>query len=572
MNDLSNYRRPEVKGAVFHRGAVWLATLGGLFRWRDQHGIEAVPDFAGRAVRALAAAPEGVLLALDEHGAAPLVCDETGAVVRRLPALPMGEAKSLLVHDGVVFAGGKTGIWRLDGERWTAVQGGRPYEVIGLSAEASAGGERILAFVKKQGALAQPALAVSADGGDSWRHVYEGSYADLARAAAGDLVVTQWGGAHRLGEAPPPRKEPVTAAAIGAGTVALLGGSKLELLHGSRVRLEIKHPAFADADILLSLGGRILLAGPQGALLVDLVTGAIDDLFRGVAVPPHAAKIKRLFALGGRLAATASFGTFIGDVVESASPDWRPAAADWDVLDAVGVAQAPDGVWWLAAQRGLFTSRDSGGGWKHVKATGFPHGFAELTGLAFAGERLALATKAGLFLSDEYGVKDLRALPAFGRKLIDGVAADGRGRLLIAAAGELFRLDPAGRPVAQLDGGAVERLGPAPAGAAPVVDGAGAAWLAGKAGLFHLNVDDGPDGGALVVAVEATAGKGETHAVAGPAGVLVWRGEAAWFAGPGGAEWRPLAAWPAGVKSAALCGGAAFATDRSAVYRLNLPQ
>ncbi|WP_372394699.1 hypothetical protein ABMY26_01445 [Azospirillum sp. HJ39] len=550
MDDFTPYRRPEVKGAILHRDALWLATLGGLFRWRDDR-LEPVPGFAGRPVRALAAAPDGVLLATGDRGAPLLVCDESGAILRRLPDLPVPEAKSLLVQDGVVFAGGKTGLWRLDGEHWTAVRSGRPYEVIGLAGEPG----RILAFVKKQGPGSEPALAVSTDGGDRWRHVYEGSYADLARAVAGDLIVTQWGGPHRLGDAVVPRKEPVTAAATGAGTVALIGGSKLELLHGGRCHMEMKHPAFAEAEILLLLGDRALVAGVQGALLVDLSTGLFRDLFDGAAADPSSAKIKKLFALdGGRLLATASFGTFLSE--DSGPGVWHPVHADWNVLDAVGVARAPDGVWWLAAQRGLFQSPDNGASWKHVKVTGRPHGFAELTGIAFAGGRLALATKAGLFLSGSGGPKDLRALPAFGRQLIDGLAVDGEGRLIVASERVLHRIDP-------LDGTA-ERLADLPPGTEPVATADGRIWLAGKAGLFRL------DGG-MPVLVETVAGPGELHASAGDGGLLAWRGDRAWLAAPGAApgagDWRDVPDWPPGVKSAVPAAGSVIATDRQAIHR-----
>lgn len=545
MDDFTSFRRPEVKGAVMHRGALWLATLGGLFRWHGER-MEPVPGFTGRPVRAIAAAPDGVLLALDDRAAPLLVCDEEGAVLRRLPDLPMAEAKAVLVRDGVVFAGGKTGIWRLDGDGWTALRGGRPYEVIGLRDDAG----RIVAFVKKQGPGQEPALAVSADGGAGWRHLYEGGYADLVRAVAGDLLVTQWGGVRRLGEPAVPRKEPVTAAAIAVGTVALVGGSKLELLHGGRCHLELKHPAFAEAEILMLLDRRALVAGVQGALLVDLATGAVRDLFADTAVPADAAKIKKLFVLdSGRLLATASFGSFLSD----GDGVWRPCRGDWAVLDAVGAARGPDGAWWLAAQRALFRSPDNGESWKHVKIGGKPHGFAELTGIAFSAERLALATKAGLFLSGPGGLKDLRAVPALGRRPTEGLVVDAGGGLVVAAGRDLLRIDPAD--------GRVERIAVLPPGTKPLGMVGGSLWLSGKTGLHRLV-------GGELVAEERTAGPGELHAVPAGGGILAWRGGMAWLAGADDG-WRDLGPWPAGVKSAVLAGkgGPVVATDRSAIHR-----
>jgi hypothetical protein len=379
---------------------------------------------------------------------------------------------------------------------------------------------------------------------------------------AGDLIVTQWGGPHRLGDAVVPRKEPVTAAAIAASTVALVGGSKLELLHGGRCHMEMKHPAFAEAECLLLLGDRAVVAGVQGALLVDLSTGRFRDLFEGAAAAASSAKIKRLFPLDhGRLLATASFGTFLSDETDGAG-NWRLARADWNVLDAVGLARAPDGVWWLATQRGLFQSPDNGAGWKHVKVTGRPHGFAELTGIAFAGGRLALATKAGLFVSGAGGPKDLRAVPALGRQLIEGLAAEGlsaegraaegRARLLVASERALYRVDPAD--------GSVERLAGLPPATEPVATADGRIWLVGKAGLFRLDGD-------TPVLVETVAGPGELHASVGAAGLLVWRGEMAWLAATGTDDLRPVPDWPRGVKSAVPTVGSVIATDRQALHR-----
>ncbi len=542
--DFETFVRPEVKGAIAADGTVWLATLAGLYRWVAGE-MFTIPEWQGRHLRAICKAPGGLLLA---HEDGLTLCNKEGRVRRDLPALPEDEAKSIVMSEGAVIAGGKTGIWRLEGETWTRVQAGKPYEVIGLSKS----GGRLVAHVKKQGRDQAPALAISADFGRTWRHAYEGTYADLARALHGDLIVTQWGGAPRQGESPAPRKEPVTAAAVAPGLVALVGGSKLELLHGGRVHTEMKHPAFAEAETLLVFGGQALVAGVQGAYLVDLSIGKVRDLFQGVTVPNHAAKLKKLFSLGdGRMLATATFGTFMS---RDSGASWQPAASDWLVLDAVGLAREADDRWWLATQRALFSSGDGGQSWKHAKVSGRPHGFAEFTGIACADGRLAVATKAGLFLSGPGGIKDLAAVPALGRRLIEGVAIDGARVFASDGTGELFSVD--------LADGTAASCATLPPKTAPLAVTPHGLLLAGKQGLSFWR-----DG--ALSAIELPEPLRDLHATASGDTVLIWGGDRAWSRRWDRGGWTPVADWPSGVKSASLLADRSevVATDRSALYR-----
>jgi hypothetical protein len=541
LDVFTNFLRPEVKGVLAKDAAIFFATLAGLYRWQDGH-MTAVSGWEGKPLRAIAKAQGGFLLV---QGDRLVLCDKQAAPIRDLPPLPGDEAKSVLVDEKVVFAGGKTGIWRFGGESWEKVMGQKPYEVIGLGKSDG----RLHAFVKKQGAEQRPALAISADGGNAWRHAYEGSYADLARAVAGTQIVTQWGGVQLLGATVPPQKEPTTAAFMSGGVVAKITGSKLELLHGGRVHLEIKAPILAEAETLLILGPQAVVAGVQGAFLVDLNGGAIQDMFHGVVVPANAGKIKKLFALDARrMLATASFGTFLS---EDAGATWQPARSDWSVLDAVGVAADDQGHWWLAAQRGLFQSPDGGRSWKHAKVSGKPHGFAEFTGIAFAAGKLALATKAGLFISGPAGLKDLRAVPHLGRRLIEGVIADGDTFLATDGAGALYRVDPRREGAEELC-----RLAPKTVPLATTPEGL---LLVAKQNLLLWR-----DGETQEVALPAPGLK-DIHASGGKDQFLIWSGDRAWLRR--GAGWMEMKDWPRSVKSVGMLrDGGVLVTDRNAIY------
>jgi hypothetical protein len=534
--------RPEVKGAFVKDDTIYLATLAGLYRWAEGK-MEVVPGWEQKPLRAICKAQGGFLVV---QGDSLVICDKMAKPMRTLPPIPDDEAKSVLVDEKIVFAGGKTGIWRCEDDRWQKVMGEKPYEVIGLGKSDG----RLHAFVKKQGREQRPALAISADGGLSWRHAYEGSYADLARAIAGTQIVTQWGGPHLLGETPIPNKEPSTAAWVAGGTVAKITGSKLELLHGGRVHLEIKAPILAEAETLIVLGNQALVAGVQGAYLVSLNTGDIKDLFAGVAVAAKAGKIKKLFALdNAHLLATTTFGTFIS---EDAGATWHAAKSDWSVLDAVGIATEGGGKYWLAAQRGLFQSPDNGKSWKHAKVSGRPHGFAEFTGIAFSGGKLALASKAGLFISGPGGLKDLQAVPQLGRRLIEGVIADGPNFLATDGAGNLFRIDTGT--------GAVAELAKLPPKTTPLSADASGLLLAGKHALLHWQ-----DGKVTEMALPQTGLK-DLHATAGGGKLLIWSHDRAWLRA--GNAWQEVAEWPMKAKSVSLTGdGGVLVTDRSAIYR-----
>jgi len=546
-NSLKSAVRPEVKAVLVQPDGVLIGTHQGLYRLAAGSS-QPVRLGNATAIKALGPWRDGgfIVVGEDDGGRFIRLCGADGTAAETLPPLPgRDEAKSASA-DGAVLAGGKQGVYRHGGDGWQRVLGDRRCEVIGLRQRDG----RVAALIKKQGIAELPALGLSDDDGATWSLTPRPEYHDLVQGWDDGTLVTRWYGEQADRPGTRPLKEPVTAATIAAGVIAMVSGPKLKLVFPGRPRVEFKHPAFAEAEILALLGGHALVAGVQGALLVDLGDGTITDLFAGIATAPAAAKIKKLFALdGGRLLATATFGTF---VTADGADDWQPAATDWAVMDAEAAGRLADGSWYLACQRGLFVSYDNGLGWKHVKLTTRPHHFCEMTGLAVVGNRLALGTKAGLFIAHDHP-KDQRWVAALGRSAVTGLATVG-DRLLVGQAGGLSWYDPATGAVT-----AVDVAGP---DLKPLGGIDGAAFAVGKRGLFRLDA-------AGAVPVAPADGQGDFQATIAAGRLLLWRGRDAWI-GMGDGNWTMLAGWPAGIKNGTvLADGGVIATDRAAIYRLS---
>lgn len=546
MNELIENRRPEVKCALRVGSTVWLGSADGLYRLVDG-ALQPVPAWSGRKISALGSAPGGMILVAASAGGQSIhLLDGEGRTLETLPAPPRDELKSALAADEV-FVGGKLGIYRRDGAGWTQVFGEGYTEIIGLEQDSG----RILAYAKKQGARMRPALVVSEDGGETWRIALETTYHDGILAERGGRYVTRWRGLWAEGEPVHLQKDAANAATFDGGRVAWIAGNKLNLRFDSGARLEIKDPRFAEAEVLVLLDRCALIAGGNGAFVLELFTGAVRDLFQGVATAPQAAKIKKLWALDeGRLLATASYGSFHSD---DGGQRWSPCASDWAVLDAEGVALSPDGAWYLAAQRALFVSWDSGCSWKQVKLATRPH-FAEMTAIAFVGDRLALGTKAGLFLSEPGQPKKLVHVAALGECTVDGLLAEHSGDLVVGTVdGRLARLE--------VDTGRVEILALFRGACAPLAaDGAG--HLVSCAGRIHRVTR------ARVEPVPAPLGASKLDALAHPdGGLIAWTDEAGWRLPTAGVAWVELADWPVRVKSVAV-GKRIAVTDRLEVRTL----
>jgi len=436
IDQLDTYRRPEVKAVVLQGEEIWLGTAAGLYHLRGEQ-LEAHADWREHRITSLATSDAGLVVGAI-HAGSPLLAltDRDGRRQQRLPDLPQDQAKALLSAQGTLLAGGKHGIYRLEEAGWRHCYGQGHTEVIGLTARQG----RLLAFCKKQGVKAHPALLVSTDGGETWQLELETGYHDGILAAWDDGYLTRWRGPWRAGTPVRHQKSPYSAACQSEHARAWISGNKLVCEFANGAGVELEEPRFAEAEHLFLLSeGRALVAGISGAFLIELGSGQMHDVFAGHVVPSSAAKIKRLWNLeDDRILATATFGTFYSD---NGGAHWQPAAAEWAALDAEGLALSPDGAWYLATQRGLFSSWDNGESWRHVKISTQPH-FAELTDVVFVGDRLALGSKAGLFLSAEDYPKELSWVSAVGNATVHALLAEGDILWVGTVDGRLLQIDP----------------------------------------------------------------------------------------------------------------------------------
>ncbi|MGY6564835.1 MAG: WD40/YVTN/BNR-like repeat-containing protein [Halomonadaceae bacterium] len=531
VDQLDAYRRPEVKAAVQQGSDIWLGSAAGLYRLRDAK-LEAIPEWQGLRISVLAASEAGLLVgASGAEGQVLARTDVDGGLQQRLPSLPRDEAKALLCSEGATVAGGKRGLYRLEADGWRHCYGQGHTEIIGLAAERG----RLLAFCKKQGSKARPALLVSTDHGESWTLELETGYHDGILAAWKVGYLTRWRGLWRTGSPIRHQKRPFSAAGESEAARAWVVGNKLVCEFANGTSVELEEPRFAEAEqLILMPEGRALVAGITGAFLVELGGGRVHDVFAGHAVPPSAAKIKRLWSLDeGRILATATFGTFYSD---DGGGHWQPAAAEWAALDAEGLACSADGAWYMATQRGLFSSWDNGASWRHVKLTPQPH-FAELTDLAFIGDRLALGSKAGLFLSAADRPKELTWIEAVGDATVHALLAEGSGLWVGMVDGRLLLVDSStGR-------GEVKAMFQAPC--QPLLATGKTLWVLSGGQLFEVtarsvNPIAHPDGAERL-----------KEAFASGRGLLVWDQANGWVLEEAteAPRWAALEAWLPAVKS-----------------------
>ncbi|KDE38781.1 hypothetical protein ADINL_2682 [Nitrincola lacisaponensis] len=419
IDQLHAFRRPEVK-AVVHKGEdIWLGTSNGLYHLHH-HVLNVCGDWHGHRISALAASESGLVVSASYAKETLLaVTDKQGNLIQRLPSLGQDNAKSLLVAKGQILAGGKRGIYQLEGDKWQRLPDTQGAEVIGLTLR----DENYLAFCKKQGVNAHAGLLVSHDAGAHWQLEIETGYHDAIIQAQDGRYLTRWRGPWRIGSSIRYQKRPFSAACQGDNVNAWITGNILacEFSDSKYDPLELKDPRFAEAEHLLLLAkGFALVAGINGAFLVNLGNGQVQDLFAEHAIPDEAARVKQLWSLEeGRTLATTSFGTFFSD---DGGTHWKVSSSEWAVLDAEGLTMSPEGAWYMATQRGLFSSWDNGESWSQVKFTTTPH-FAELTAIAFIGNRLALGSKSGLFLSDADQPKQLRWISCVGNTTVKGLLA-----------------------------------------------------------------------------------------------------------------------------------------------------
>jgi len=528
MNQLDNYRRPEVKAIAQGAQSVWLGTAQGLYRLTGEH-LDQVPEWCDVRINALAVSGTGLLVVVSRQDEQSICrTDAEGSRVETLPALKEDVIKSILCTEEQIIVGGKQGIYRLENAGWRRVYGQGHTEIIGLQRS----GAQLLAFAKKQGSQMLPALLVSDDAGTSWKKVAETTYHDGILAAWDDLLLTRWRGLWKSGTPVKYEKAPFSVATEVDDRKAWVSGHKLVVSSHSGSKLELKDARFAEAEGLVLLPDAAIVAGINGAFRVALGTGHITDLFASERIKAEAAKIKKLWQLDeGRLLATASYGAFLSD---DQGRSWQVSDAQWSVLDAEGLALSPDDAWYMATQRALFVSWDNGGSWQQVKLATQPH-FAEMTALTFCADRLVLGTKAGLFISEPGKPKEMRQVAAAGAGTVHALLSDSRMRVWVGMTdGRLLRVDSQTHEV--------EVLAQFSAPCAPLVLRGADLLLISQKTLYQVNDR----------AVEAIA---PPHAdlmfTSGwntAKGLLLWNHQTAWSYSSDGL-WQQLPEWMAGVKS-----------------------
>lgn len=555
---ISHFERPQVRAVLRAGERVYIASECGLYELNG-HALQAVPAWQGQPVQCIAVAPGGFLLLIEnDHGQTLHSCDADWQATADIPTIP-GEKIKAICQDvaGGVLAGTKSGIFRLLDGRWRRIFGeahGRG-EVLWLRSD----DQRLTASVKKMGAGACPALIESLDGGTTWSVSPSPDYQDIVLAADADWIVTRWKGARRRGHPGETKKHPLSAAQIGAGGWSVLDGDKLETQGVGKASMSFYHPVIAEAERLLWLKDRVLVAGVQGAWLIDPARGEVVDLFAGLSLPAGLGKIKRLFALDdGAVLATATFGAFRS---ADAGVTWDPVDAEWTVLDAEQILRGSDGRWWLACQRALFSSDDNGLSWRYVKLKVKQQHYSELRGgIAIVGGSLYVGTKAGLLHSLLSSPEAVSYVPGFDRQAIEALHVDAvSGALIVGTAdGALWRLAPGeqtGHRIAEV----------------PVQE----SGLTGQGGQYVL-VTGGQvfsiDGATLREITPAAEAGDFAMAAQGRDGFVLWNRTHAWQGRTDGAALAPIAGWPSGVRhaSVAIDGRTVHTTDRRSLRRLTL--
>lgn len=552
---ISHFARPQVKAMLHAGGRTWLASECGLYELSGRV-LQAVPAWAGRPVQCIAGSGNGFLLLLeDDQGQSLHLCDENWQPAGQLPNVPGEKIKALTASASGILAGTKSGVFRFAGGNWKRLLGDAhgKGEVLWLRSE----GKRLTVSVKKTGPGARPALAESIDDGQTWSVTPSADYQDIVLAADDEWIVTRWKGARRRGERGETKKHPLSAAQIGAAYWSVLDGDKLETQRAGHAGVSFYHPIIGEAERLLWLEDRVLVAGVQGAWLLDPARGQAVDLFAGTELPAQTGKIKRLFTLDdGALLATATFGTFRST---DAGSSWVPVDAEWSVLDAEQLLRGADGRFWLACQRALFTSADNGLSWRYVKLKVKQQHYSELRGgIAIVGERLYVGTKAGLLHSLVAAPEAVDYLPDFDGQAIEALHADvATGDLMVGTAdGALWRYSTRDESRSLVASVPVEESSLAGSGGNFVL-------VTGEQ-VFELMGETLRD----ITPPDADGGFGLT--VHGRDRFVLWDRSRAWHGSVAG-ELRPIAHWPKGVRHASVDGAglAVHTTDRRSLNRLS---
>lgn len=563
MTDKSNshpiatFARPQVKGLLRVDDRVYLAAETGLYEVAG-HALSPIGAWQGQPVQCIAQAPAGFLLLIEsEQGQSLHQCDDAWQPAEQISNIPGEKIKTLCGTQAGILAGTKSGVFRYSERSWQrlfADAHGRG-EVLWVS---SRDGLHIIASVKKMGAGARPALIESQDGGQSWSITASPDYQDIVLAADAQWIVTRWRGARRRGEHGEIKKHPLSAVNLLADGWSVLDGDKLETQRTGHGAASFYHPIIVEAERLLWLSDRVLVAGVQGAYLVDIAQGHVSDLFANAELLAGLGKIKRIFPLDdGALLSTATFGTFRST---DAGETWSAVDAEWTVFDAEHILRGADGRWWLACQRALFVSDDNGLSWRYVKLKVKQQHYCELRGgIAIVGDHLYVGTKAGLLESALAHPDTVSYVPGFDQQAIEALRADSQAGELIVGTGDgaLWRYAVQSREM--------QRLADVPVDESSLAGRAGCCVLVTGEQVFEIGAggtrDINPPGPRSAFGL----------APFGEDSFLLWNDDQAWRGTAGGAL-APLSGWPQGVRHASVAGSGRIAhtTDRRSLYHLTL--
>lgn len=554
---ISAFARPQAKALLRDGEQTYLASEWGLYRL-DGQTLTAIPAWHGQPVQCIARHGDGFLLLVEnDQGQVLHACDASWQSVRTVLGVPGEKVKSLCATASSIFAGTKSGLFRFDGTVWARLFGdahGRG-EVLWVRSDDEL---CLTASVKKMGPDACPALIESIDGGRSWSVTPSPDYQDIVLAADAQWIVTRWKGARRRGERGETKKHPLSAAALWADGWAVLDGDKLETQRVGHAASSFYHPALAEAEHVRGVADRVLVAGVQGAFLVDTARGSVIDLFGSADLPGELGKIKRVFALDdGVLLATATFGTFRST---DAGATWQPVDAEWHVLDAEHVLRGANGHWWMACQRALFTSPDNGLSWRYVKLKVNEHHYSELRGgIAIVGDRLFVGTKGGLLSSPLSRPDAVGYVAGFERHAIEALHADATEGALIVGT------DDGALWSHQVSDGTTYPVTRAPVNESMVAGGVDRFVLVTGDRVFDI------EGPRLRDITPSEVGGDYGLARGEHGGFVLWNRAQAWR-GRVGQALVPLADWPHGVRHASLCDGghAIHTTDRRTLRRIAL--
>lgn len=578
---LTSFARPQVKCVLPTPEGLYLAAETGLYRLEAQQ-LQPVANWENKPVQYIAKASSGYWLLLeDESGQTLYLCDSLWHILEEVSGPPGEKIKCLQAVSDGLLAGTKQGIYRLSPATATKNNCWQclfrdPFgfgEVLWLASDQS---HHIRASIKKLGADAKPALLETLDNGISWHVESMSDYQDLILVADSKRCVTRWKGYRFRGTTCGYKKHPLTAAYLAVDGWAVLDGEKLEYQFNGHALGAFKHPILAEAERIFPVneGEAFLVAGVQGAFLVEPGRGQVTDLFSELAAlcpqQPILGKLKRIFALDdGVLLATATYGTFRS---VDGGKNWQPVQSDWAVLDAEHLLQSQQGHWWLGCQRALFFSDDNGQSWRYIKfkLSELPH-YSELRGgLAIIDTQLFIGTKTGLLVAPLKAPEKITRVATFGECAVEALYPHNQNQSLLVGTqrlnqDQLWHYYPATAQVLPLT-----QPGDIPILETQIGHHQYDYLIATGEQLFYLKESEG--GTTQIEAITPEFNNGDYHLAPTPEGsLIVWNKHRAWLWCGGSTIAKPIKDWPMDVRHICCLDQSIITTDRKQICILPLP-